>query len=1162
MFIQSLTQSQTMFPKQISHYAIIKKLGEGGMGEVYLAEDNRLGRQVAIKFLPQELAKDQEHLRRFHQEARVISTLNHPNIISIYDVGETDFGHFIVMELISGQTLREYYNQLPNHNLINKLGEQIASALSAAHKQKIIHRDIKPENIMVRNDGYIKLLDFGLARFTHPNASSATIVKTQTGVILGTVTHMSPEQTQAVELTSATDIFSLGVIFYELATGENPFEANSMIGYLNKINSQQPIKPSHINPQLPTRLEALIMQMLEKDSRLRPTASEIEKILSTDIKNVTRELPNLSSITLDESKTSSKSIIGRDKEYQEISIAWETVLQTQGQMLSITGEAGMGKTFLVEEFLSSLKNNKSLAIAYGHSSERLAGTEAYLPFLEALIDLLHGQTREIAAQIMKAFAPSWYLQVMPALTGTNLSHQLTGSKALSQEKMKFEMVSFLQEFSQKRPLILFFEDLHWADISTIDLLIYLGSLKFQGMKLLIIITYRASDMLIAKHPFLSSKAQLQRYNIYREIPLHFLTQTNIEQYLGLKFVNNKFPKEFSTIIYNKTQGNPLFITDLLSYLSDSNIIIQTQEGWLLTPSISEIDGYLPESIRSLIDRKLEQLSEEERRLLAVGSIQGNEFDSAVLARVLNLEPSEVEESLEKLAKTFLLIELIKETEFPDYTLTSRYRFIQLLYQDVLYQSWKPSRRLSIAASIAQALEEFYGKKANTIASQLANLYETARKFAKSADYYLLAAKNAAKMFANQEVIALAKKGLAQLEPLVDEERLTRELALDIMLGFALSVTKGYAAKETGESFNKAHKICQQLGDNPQLFPIIWGLELYYTVKAQYQISRQYTEKLLRMAQASQNPMELIAAHYALGVTLQFLGEIAIGHQHLEKSILLHEIEKSNIYSIMYGLDPGIYSRFALIRSLLIMGYSQQAEKQLNETLSLVKSSSQPRNFVRAQMSAIIFSQFHHDAIKAQQLTQECIAHCLKHGLLQEQEWMKVILGWTVAAQGNVDLGISQMKEQMLNLKVESECTFSTFYALLAEVLCQSNRILEGLEVAIEGLEMTQRTGETFYQAELYRVKGDLLFKQAKTDINKDYLITQAEECILESIKIAQTQQAKAWELRACISLVTISKKTGKLAIALEKLRSIYQWFTEGFNTPDLVLANQIIKNHQ
>ena len=265
-------------PANLSHYRLVSKLGAGGMGDVYLAEDARLGRKVAVKMLPAELIQNPESVRRFIQEAKAASALNHPNIITVYDIGESNSERYLVMELVSGSTLRSMAATRHTLPAILPWCSQMAKALAAAHAAGITHRDIKPENIMIRDDGYVKVLDFGLARLALGQLSEqdeTTAQQTMPGQLLGTVKYMSPEQARGEAVGPPSDIFSLGLVFYELASGQYPFRAESAIGFLHAITTQEPPKIETIPPAF----QQVISAMLSKEASERPTAKEVDEAI-------------------------------------------------------------------------------------------------------------------------------------------------------------------------------------------------------------------------------------------------------------------------------------------------------------------------------------------------------------------------------------------------------------------------------------------------------------------------------------------------------------------------------------------------------------------------------------------------------------------------------------------------------------------------------------------------------------------------------------------------------------------------------------------------------------------------------------------------------------------------------------------------------------------
>ncbi|MFN2513927.1 MAG: protein kinase [Pyrinomonadaceae bacterium] len=279
--------------QRLGHYKVISHIGSGGMGEVFLAEDIRLGRKVALKLLRTEFTRNEERLRRFQQEARAASSLNHPNILTIHEIGQGASLLYMATEYVQGQTLRQCISSgrmTLGQSL--EVAIQVASALAAAHQAGIIHRDIKPENVMLRTDGYVKVLDFGLAKLAEPKAIdsvAATLPKVETtpGLVMGTVSYMSPEQARGLAVDARTDIWSLAVIIYEMVTGHQAFEGETASDVMSLILQKEPLPLTHSLPEVPGELERLVRKALRKDKEER---YQTVKDLLIDLRNLRREL--------------------------------------------------------------------------------------------------------------------------------------------------------------------------------------------------------------------------------------------------------------------------------------------------------------------------------------------------------------------------------------------------------------------------------------------------------------------------------------------------------------------------------------------------------------------------------------------------------------------------------------------------------------------------------------------------------------------------------------------------------------------------------------------------------------------------------------------------------------------------------------------------------
>ncbi len=1120
----------------LSHYRIVRQLGAGGMGEVYLAEDKRLRRKVAIKLLPAELTRDADRVRRFEQEAQAASALNHPNIITIYDIGESEAGRFIVMEYVEGRTLRKLINESITLDALAHLGGQIAKALSVAHAAGITHRDIKPDNIMARDDGYVKILDFGLARLvpTELDKEGATLNNTMQGVLLGTVAYMSPEQARGGPVTHASDVFSLGLIFYEMATGRRPFVTDSILGTLNAVATQAPFRPSRLNPGIPLALETLILRMLEKDARLRPTAAEIEAALRAmegqrdgeteglrerDFLSVSPSLPPSVSLSLH------PHTVGRKKELSELRAGLASAAAGRGLLLCVAGEPGIGKTTLVEDFLSDLEaRGQSCLVARGQCSERLAGTEAYLPWLEALDSLLRnaekqsqGETlvfgAESIAQVAKRLAPTWYAEVAPLRSSGSSIERLQAERASSQERMKREFGALLQEISERYPIILFFDDLHWADTSTIDLLSFIAG-KFDTMRVLIIATYRPTDLLLAGHPFLKLKPDLQSRGACREIALDFLSCEEVGKYLALEFPENRFPDELPVLIHAKTEGNPLFMADLAHYLRDRGVIATESGHWELAQPLPDLERELPESVRGMIQRKIDQLSEEDRRLMVAASVQGYEFDSTLIARALDLDPADVEEQLESLERIYSLVRLLSEREFPGHVLTSRYRFVHLLYQNTLYASLRPTRRAQLSAAVAEAMLTLYGKQSAAVASELAFLFEAARDWSRASEHYLMAARNAMKVFANQEAAMLARHGLATLRPLPDiAERAKLELKLQMALGPSLMAVEGFAAPEVERAFVRACELCQQLDARVQLFNAQFNLAIAYVVKAEYERALSQSEQCLRLAEDLGAPAMLMQSHWVRGLSECYLGRLETARSHFEQTISIHDAEGIDSPVSLYG---AVLSRAHLARILLYLGYSDGSRQMMNEAIVQAERLRHPIGLVNTFSLASQIEAIHRNAQEVEELAEKIAWHSDEHGLPYYAAIGGLMRGWALAMRGEQETGIALLREGLASyLTTGARQQHTYFLALLAEALCKAGRVQEGLEALAEALEVARQCGEHYYEAELYRLRGELLLKSEAASPS------DAEACFQQAVSLARKQNAKAFELRAVISLARL-----------------------------------------
>ena len=1135
-----------MLSATFGHYRLETRIGHGGMGEVYRAFDTRLNRPVAVKVMRSEEDKERA-VDRFLREARSASALNHPNIVVIHEVGETSEGdHFIVQELIEGSTLRALLTGPMPLTRIAEMGAQIARALDAAHSAGIVHRDVKPENVMLRDDGFVKVLDFGLARslaFESSEAITNPGLETMPGVIVGTASYLSPERINGGQCGPPADVFAFGVMLYEMAAGKRPFIAPTGLGIVTAIVAEQPVPLTYHDAAIPIAFDDLVQRMLAKNPERRPSARDVEQYLVAMQRSDT--LVDRAAVV----ESARRTTVGREIQRARLRSVYAGVKERRGLIVAVTGEPGIGKTSLIEDFLSEVASSSvPPTLARGRCSERLAGAEAYLPVLEALDSLLHRRDGPSVHQTMKTSAPTWYLEVAKrTLEEVSLSQLRERTPLGSQERMKRELSSLLEELSRVQPLVLFVDDLHWADVSTIDMLNYLAA-RLSAMRVLVLVSYRPSDMALSQHPFLGVRRDLHARGLFEEIPLPFLEVNDVERYLALQFPGHRFPSDFASVVHSKTEGSPLFMSDLVRYLRNTGGIVEETGRWILASALDDEPRSLPESVRSMIERKIEQVDELDRRLLLTASVQGHQFDSLIVAEAADIDPGEVEERLEKLERVHAFVRRGHEHEFPDRTLTLSYQFVHVLYQNMLYASLQPTRRKAVSARVAQALLCHYGDLSSTIAGQLAVLLEGARDFVASAHYFVTAARHSVGLSAFREAVSLSDRGLRAIRALPDGPvRKEHELRLVMIKGRALRSTSGWATPEVEEVFARARQLCSELDDPPELFPVLCSLAHFHMIRGNLRECRERADTLIVQAEHAGNPAFLMAAHHLAGVSREFIGEMIESSTHLERARELHNPAEHAAYTAMYGFDPGMLARAMTSRPLWALGFPDRADHRARETLDLARSQRAPTTLAFALVVMQGIHLYRGNCADALTVGDELSALCAEYGLRQEAEWSRAFQGSAMASAGRLEEGIDLLRDTLaVQQSMNAGLVRPTFLALLAEALWRAGRVGEGLEAVAEGLAHAERTFQGGYVAELHRVQGQLFHFAGNWDA--------AGESLRAALACARAQKAKSFELRAANALAVLLQASGRNSEASATLAPVYESFSEGHDTADLLNA--------
>jgi tetratricopeptide (TPR) repeat protein len=1100
--------------QQIAGYELLAFLGAGGMGEVYKAHDRNLDRPVALKLLPAQLTHDPERLRRFRAEARAASALNHPHILVVHDFGDFHGRPFIVTEFVEGQTLRERIGSGPVA-VKEAVGitAQVAGALVVAHARGIVHRDVKPENVMLRPDGYVKVLDFGLARHMASH-EAGTMSASEPGLLIGTLRYMSPEQSHGQPVAAPSDVFSLGLVLFELITGLHPFEADSSLGVLHGIQSGTPAASG-----AGAEIDDLIQQMLQKDAALRPTATDV----SARLTSFASRTPAVMYVPRQ------RTTVGRERERAELRTAFDAADRGLGQLVAVGGEPGIGKSTLVDDFLSEIAT--PAWIGRGRCSERLAGAEAHLPFLEALDSLLKRDPS--VATVMKQYAPGWYVQIAPVSEeDSSAARLLADTRSGSAERLMREMAALLHELARSRPVVLFLDDVHWADVSTIDLLGYLAP-KVAQLRVLVLVTYRPADLTLGKHPFLRLKADLSAHGALRDVAVGFLTGEDVALYVSSHLPDA--PPDLSGLISKKTEGNPLFMVDLVRYLRERGI----PEDWAV-----EIERNVPQSLRGMIERTLEGLTESDRLLLRVAAIQGVQFDSVIVAQVLERDAADVEDTLQSLDRVHGLVQLLSEHELPGRLFSLRYQFVHVLYQSALYGSLSPSRRASWSAKVAGALEAGYGERRTAVAAELAVLYEMARDPWRASEHFLAAAEVAASRFANPEALAFAKRGLACLTSAGDGvEVKRRELGLLKAALVPSAVIEGYATPPTERISQRVIALAEQLQDHDSLFAALDGAVFVNLIRGKCDVAAEIAERLIAMADQTGSDVQQMNAHWWTMVTRHHMGEFAEAQRHAQVCISLGTTSNQTA-RLTTIFDPVVATLSESSRNQWIKGDTRACIEQTRRAIELARGIRHPDSLAFALLFHGWMHGYREDWETSLRSTAEGIALGIEHGLVQTKAWNHCVHGWALAHVGKITDGFVEMQSAIDDsVRILGQIAMPQFIAMQAEVLMLRGDHAHALDDIERILTVNETSRDLYFNADLHRLAAECHLKFDEHEA--------AEAGLQRAVETARAQGARTFELRAATALGRLWADRHERANARALLESVLETLGDPEDTVDM-----------
>ena len=862
--------------------------------------------------------------------------------------------------------------------------------------------------------------------------------------------------------------------------------------------------------------------------------------------------------------------VGRQSEMEQLHSALAQAKAGHGQIVGVMGEPGLGKSRLFYEFKLISQGGclvlEAYSVSYGKASP-------YLPVIELLKSYFriepHDDERTRREKIggkvlMLDRSLEGTLPYVFSLLGVEDHHAtLQQMDPQIRRRRTFDALKqlFLRE-SLNQPLILLFEDLHWIDSETQGLLDTLNE-SVASARILVLVNYRPEY----RHDW----GQKTYYTQLRLVPLG---KEEAEELLTSLLGTEQSLKRLKQLILDKTEGTPFFMEEVVQTLAEEGVLGGERGNYRVEKALTTL--HISPTVQGVLAARIDRLAPEEKTLLQHLAVIGREFPVSLIRQVIPQPEDELYRLLAALQHKEFLYE---QPAFPEV----EYLFKHALTQEVAYGTVLQERRKILHEHTARAIEALYRATLDDHYSDLAHHYSRSGNAAKAVEYLSLAGQQAARQSAHAEAITHFTTALALLKTLPDTTaRASQELALQLSLGASLLATKGYTAAEMEKTYTRARELCLQVGEPLQIAQALFGMYLFNVVRGNHTTARALGEQFLEVAHRQQDATLSLVVHVVVGISLLWRGEFAPAQAHLDQAGALYDPEQHRDLAYQMGQDPGLSALEFAAEILWYRGYPDQALERTRYLLSLAQAQAHPFTLAETLAAVARIHLYRHEGQEAYAHAEalQTLAH--EHGFAFSSAWGVILQGWALierAAQLGVgeqgEAGLVQLREGLKARRaLEAELLIPLLLGALAQGYAQDGQVQEGLRAVAEALVVVEKNDERWTEAELYRLKGELLLaqesknqkskgkRQKSENLNPNSQIldprSEAEECFLKAISIARQQQAKSWELRAATSLARLWQRQGKTAEARELLAPVYNWFTEGFDTKDLQEAKALL----
>jgi predicted ATPase len=747
----------------------------------------------------------------------------------------------------------------------------------------------------------------------------------------------------------------------------------------------------------------------------------------------------------------------------------------------------------------------------------------------------------------------WLAQLPGMVNDTEMERLQRQVHGAMPARMLRELGHALAVLAADIPLILVLEDLHWSDSSTVEMLTYLGQ-RPEPARLLVLGTYRPVDAMLRAHPLRRAVQELCGRGQALELRLEFLPAEDVAAYVAGR-CGGPITPALAAFVHQRTDGNALFMVNVVEHLLQQSLVVKRQGQWTLREGRAAEVARVPEGVRQLLVRRIEEFAPEARQVLEAASVVGEAFAVEAVAAGVQCPNEEVQAVCDALAAQHHFIEDTGVTAWPDGSRGGSYRFQHALYQQVLYDELGSTRRAQLHRRIGSRLQASYGAQAGEVAAQLAVHFERGGEIQLAVHYWQEVAAIAARRNGHHEAITSLRTALALLATLPENpERVQGELALQLALGDLLMAVKGMGDPEAGQAYSRAYGLCQRRGETPHRFGVLSGLTMFHATQGRLGVAHNFGQQLLDLALHQSDPVLVREGHVALGVVALYRGDLIGARAHLAQSIELSAAQPPSTSIFAGGLYPGIANLVWLARCLWLLGYVDQAQQRSQDALDLGRHVEHAPSIAYAEYFAAMLCQCRREAAATHARADALMTFASAQGLMHRLEQGRILLGWALAMEGDAAAGVRLIRQGLAVHRGTGITMGQPYYlALLAEAFGKAAQPEAGLQVLAEALDLVATTKECWWEAELLRLAGVLRLQLPSPDV------TQAEACFRQALDVARRQGAKALELRAAMHLSRLWQRQGTREEARQVVAEVYGWFTEGFDTSDLEEAKVLLE---